>query len=576
MYVIDFSNLRDVAGLCSALSCSGGEFDAFRNHSGAYYVRHELQKKSGHGKRVVWEISNPNFKTMLQSLAKRLFDYGDARVDGFPHDACHGYMPGRSIRTNAAVHVGSTQLLKSDIHEFFASITHARVLRLFLNLEFQRPIAEAMADLTTHNGTLPLGSPASPVIANLVTLDLDIDLAKLANRCDCHYTRYSDDLAFSSNSNLPTLIELRSILERHNFGVVSRKTRFLKRGHSHYVTGLSISTSTHPRAPRHLKRRLRQEMHFIEKYGLESHLGRSNYPTFQSGINQIDGTIRWLRGIEPWFANPIYARWEKALKKSDMVVSYTPRLNRPPRDVCLLIDEADVVLQGVTYLVVGAIVLEDVEHARQKLETLRESWLGDAFYAGNKGALEKKGIHWVDLPEGAREELVRELAEIPFRAYAALKPVDDSSYQDDYLFLLIELLKGRFTGLDGCNLEINFEENSKVRYDPVKILVEQLYHERVSHESRRPRAMPRIQQVSKQTERAIPIVDAMLGVLCRYLAIDTPKPSPTKHGVKLLAFERLRLKFRLILPFDKVYGRRKAFNRWRSVEPAVAWLPPTS
>lgn len=571
MYTVDFAALSDLAALAEVLGCSEVDLERMRKHAGAYYVRHEIQKRGGHGKRVVWEICDSQFKATLQALAKRLLDFAVSRVAGFPHPACHGYMPRRSILTNAAEHIGTTRLLKSDIHEYFSSITRARLTRLFADLEIEPVISDALADLCIHDGALPLGSPASPVLANLVTIGLDNDLAALASRYGCTYTRYSDDITFSSNDTVPSMIELRSIFQNHGFTIVDRKTRYKKRGHAHYVTGLSISTNARPRASRRLKKRLRQEMYFIERYGLKEHLGRSNYPTFQSGINQIDGTLRWLTGIEPWFAVPMFTRWEQALESAEMTVCYEARLDRPPRDVVMVTDESAFELHGVRYLVVGISLIEDIDHFRDRLEFLRNKWLGDPFYTGKKKALAKKGIHWTDTPESSREELVRELTKLPFRTYAAMKPTSADTYATDYIFLLRELLKGRFTGLDGCNVVLKFEENSKIRCARVESLVEELFIERVANSERRPLRLPTVEQVTKAEEELLPVVDTMLGVLCRYLQIDAKSPSPVIHGVKLTAFERVRLKYRLILVYDQSYSPAATFNRWRSILPATAW-----
>ena len=190
-----------------------------------------------------------------------------------------------------------------------------------------------MASFATIDDSLPLGLHASPLLANLVCAGVDDRLQSLATAHGCRYTRYADDLAFSGAKSVPTRIEVESELAAEGFTLSPRKFRLTKLGQAHFVTGLSVSDPKAPHIPKALKRRLRQELYFARKYGLRDHLGRVNYPSFQSGINKIDGMLRYVGGVERKLGKELRAQWLAVLTKEKAGPSYPPRFNLTSRPV---------------------------------------------------------------------------------------------------------------------------------------------------------------------------------------------------------------------------------------------------
>lgn len=122
----------------------------------------------------------------------------------------HGFMRGRSITTNAREHRHRRWAFNLDLADFFPSINFGRVRGYLIknrNFELHEDVATIIAQIACHESALPQGSPSSPVISNLVAHVLDMRLVKLAARAGCTYTRYADDLTFSTNrKNFPTEI----------------------------------------------------------------------------------------------------------------------------------------------------------------------------------------------------------------------------------------------------------------------------------------------------------------------------------------------------------------------------------
>ncbi len=124
----------------------------------------------------------------------------------------HGFTHARSPLTNAAVHVGQRWVFAIDIEDFFPSITAARVRGLFLSFPFGYPdeVATTLARVCCHRDALPQGAPSSPIISNYICRGMDRQLAKLAIGHGCYYSRYADDLVFSTDRSLfPTGVAIR-------------------------------------------------------------------------------------------------------------------------------------------------------------------------------------------------------------------------------------------------------------------------------------------------------------------------------------------------------------------------------
>ena len=109
---------------------------------------------------------------------------------------------GRSIITNARQHRNRRYVFNVDIQDFFGSINFGRIRGYFIadkNFQLQSKVATVLAQIACFENALPQGSPCSPIISNLIGHIVDIHLAKLAARVGCTYTRYADDLTFSTN-----------------------------------------------------------------------------------------------------------------------------------------------------------------------------------------------------------------------------------------------------------------------------------------------------------------------------------------------------------------------------------------
>ena len=158
-----------------------------------------------------------------------------------PSDTAMGFTSGRSVLSNAQVHVGHNYVFNMDLKDFFPSIPQARLWkRLQLPpFNFPKEIANILAGLccsydeTVKSNVLPQGSPASPLLTNAICDKLDRRMKGVAKRFGLHYSRYADDMTFSSMHNVyqegsKFRIEIERIISEQGFRMNDSKTRLQK------------------------------------------------------------------------------------------------------------------------------------------------------------------------------------------------------------------------------------------------------------------------------------------------------------------------------------------------------------
>ena len=289
----------------------------YANHKNSpkRYKRFEIAKKSG-GRRTIHAPAG-KLKSILRALNFIL------QAIETPHKAATGFVSGKSIVDNAFAHTKHYYVYNIDLKDYFHSFDLFRVKKVFMFGNFKlngnkEPLAYLLARLVTHplevNGeikaVLPQGSPASPVITNILSKTLDRRLSGLAKRFGLIYSRYADDITFSSLHNVykneEFLNELNRIITEQGFAVNPAKTRLQKTGYRQEVTGLVVNEKVNVRR-RYIKR-LRNWLYLWERYGYEKaqtcflkdykkdkgHIVRHE-PNI---INVIDGKLEYLKMVK--------------------------------------------------------------------------------------------------------------------------------------------------------------------------------------------------------------------------------------------------------------------------------------
>lgn len=196
-----------------------------------------------------------------------------------PHEAAMGFVPHRSVVTNARVHVGQKYVYNIDLKDFFPSITSGRLFKRLQVAPFSmdKKMASLVTDLCCYTNAdgknvLPQGAPTSPTITNFISEHLDRKLSKLARAYGMKYTRYADDITFSCSSNMfaedgKFCKSLRNIIEEEeHFKINTDKTRLCHSGERQEVTGLTVNEQTN--VTRKYVKQIRLFLHIWEAKGL--------------------------------------------------------------------------------------------------------------------------------------------------------------------------------------------------------------------------------------------------------------------------------------------------------------------
>lgn len=233
------------------------------------------------------------------------------------------YIQGRSIVDNARPHVRKRWLFNIDLTDFFPSIHFGRIRGLLMARPFLvgSEAAGLLAAICTTGGGLPIGAPTSPALSNMICMRLDGQLLRLARDTGCFYTRYADDITFSTNRrimspDIATVTEsgavdlggpIRTLIESNGFDVNSTKTKLQGVHDRQKVTGIIVNVQTN--VARGFVRQIRGMIHAWETYGEEaaqSHLPRhyqkDRYPgaspEFRDVLDGKIGYLQMVRGAE--------------------------------------------------------------------------------------------------------------------------------------------------------------------------------------------------------------------------------------------------------------------------------------
>ena len=207
-------------------------------------TRYRMRKKHGGTRAIVAPHSSLLF--MLQAFNALLQDFY------VPTPWCYGFVRDKSVAQNAQQHVGKRYILNIDLKDFFPSITRQMVEDVLLAepIKCSTEAARLLSGLCTatepQGDVLPQGFPTSPTLSNMVCRKMDEELAVAAQSIGATYTRYADDMTFSSDNDVlrttgSFYMQVSTIVEKYGFRLNERKTRLQRRGRRQQVTGVVVS-----------------------------------------------------------------------------------------------------------------------------------------------------------------------------------------------------------------------------------------------------------------------------------------------------------------------------------------------
>ena len=278
------------------------------NNLGKHYHTAFIPKSDG-TKRCL-SVPDLILKQVQKSIADNILAYYP--VSTF----AKAYKLGTSVQKNALPHVGKKKILKLDIEGFFDNVTYSRVKEtVFYKEKFSEPIRILLTMLCYYRDVLPQGAPSSPAITNIIMYDFDEKIGAFCTKKRISYTRYCDDMTFSGDFDEGEIISLvKTELKKLGLFLKKRKTAVIPNSKRQTVTGIVVNQKIN--LSKEYKKKIRQELYYIRKFGLNSHLLKIGLTDKEKYLNSLNGRIAFVLQTTP---NDIeFLEYKKFLKKKNI------------------------------------------------------------------------------------------------------------------------------------------------------------------------------------------------------------------------------------------------------------------
>ena len=300
LFMRNFPIIFDQTHLALLLGIDNEYLHRMSNAPEFFYRTFYIRKRNGKKRRIDEPL--PDLKK-VQSwiLSEILYKVPCSRF-------AKAYIPNISIKDNTRFHRDQKTVLTVDLKNFFPSIKSGYILSVFLSMGYNLSVAVILTRLCCLRESLPQGAPTSAYLSNLVMIRFDNNISEYCISNDIRYTRYADDLTFSGAFDIAALLylvdqELKCLNLRRN----PQKLKIMRNGDRQKVTGIVVNEKQ--QLPREYRMKIRQEVHYIQRFGLNDHLAhigmtRSNYLAYLIGkieyalfINPKDDKMKLYREI---------------------------------------------------------------------------------------------------------------------------------------------------------------------------------------------------------------------------------------------------------------------------------------
>lgn len=245
-----------------------------------YYRKFTI--RSGNKKRVI------HAPKVGLKVFQKWFGYHLSRVIEFPESVV-GFVPTRSAIEGAAAHCKADWIYSVDIKNFFGTTRDALVQAELMRIGYCHQAAELITKLCAHNGVLPQGSPASPVLSNLTFHNADHELNRLAGQHRLRLTRYADDIVLSGHGTFPEIVrkEVADIINRGGWTLSKRKEHLATAPQRLKVYGLLVN-GARPRLSKGYRNRIRAYRHLLS----------NRLVVDKEELNKMQGHIAYARAVD--------------------------------------------------------------------------------------------------------------------------------------------------------------------------------------------------------------------------------------------------------------------------------------
>lgn len=297
-----------------------------RNRELANYKMYAIRKKSG-GLRHIHSVNGKLLKVQT-------FINEDILQHTTVSRSSYAFNRNGGIKPCAQAHCGAKWIFKFDLENFFYSINEYQVYKVFKGLGYTCLLSFELARICTTTrlpanlysllkeshanffgdykfykknvclGVLPQGAPTSPMLSNLVAKDLDNSLKSLASTYGLTYTRYADDLTFSTSVDLSSNVSIGKLqrkivseIRKKGFKENKKKTVVLGPGSRKIVLGLLVDT-TEPRLSKAMLKRIDRLVYASSKFGIIEAARHEGFDSPIGFFNHVSGLISYIKHID--------------------------------------------------------------------------------------------------------------------------------------------------------------------------------------------------------------------------------------------------------------------------------------
>jgi len=254
-----------------------------------FYRKFKIKKRNG----KLREISEPlpSLKEIQDWILQNILE--QVKISPF----AKAYRKRVNIVENIKFHKNQPKVLTVDIKDFFPSISTSSVENIFLSLGYSKLISNLLAKLCTLDGCLPQGAPTSPYLSNIFLKKVDDIIISYCMKNSIKYTRYADDLSFSGQFNEKGLLKVvEESLNTLGLSLNMEKIKLMKPNERQTVTGIVVNKKT--QVVFHKRNKIRQELYYINKFGLNSHMEKKGIKK-KNYIEYLLGKINFILQVNP-------------------------------------------------------------------------------------------------------------------------------------------------------------------------------------------------------------------------------------------------------------------------------------
>lgn len=254
-----------------------------------FYRKFSIRKKNGKTRELAEPL--PSLKEIQDWILENILS--SVKVSKY----AKAYVKNKSLIENVKYHKGRKAILALDILNFFGSIKLRHVEAIFSDLGYSSNISNLLAKLCTCDCSLPQGASTSPYLSNIYLRSFDETISTYCNNNDIRYTRYADDLTFSGTKESLNIIGfIQTELFTFDLVLNEEKSKIMERNQRQIVTGIVVNDKI--QVPKDIRNFIRNEVHFLKKFGLKEHLiktknNKANY------IEHLLGKINFVLHINP-------------------------------------------------------------------------------------------------------------------------------------------------------------------------------------------------------------------------------------------------------------------------------------